>query len=91
MTPMAFGLPGGAEWLLLLVVALLIFGGTRLAGLGRGAGQAIREFKEETRKGEEPKIIAPTTSSTAGTTVPQVVADPEPQVAETARQDPPRV
>ncbi len=43
------GLPGGMEWLILLVVALLLFGGTRLAGMGKGAGRAIREFKEETR------------------------------------------
>ena len=37
------------EWVLLAVVALLLFGGTRLAGLGKGAGRAIREFKEETQ------------------------------------------
>jgi sec-independent protein translocase protein TatA len=41
------GLPGGMEWVILLVVALLLFGGTRLAGMGKGAGRAIREFKEE--------------------------------------------
>lgn len=43
------GLPGGMEWVILLVVALLLFGGTRLAGMGKGAGRAIREFREETR------------------------------------------
>jgi sec-independent protein translocase protein TatA len=40
------------EWIILALVALLIFGGTagaRLAGLGKGAGRAIREFKEETQ------------------------------------------
>jgi sec-independent protein translocase protein TatA len=41
------GLPGGMEWVILLIVALLLFGGTRLAGMGKGAGRAIREFKEE--------------------------------------------
>ncbi|MGV8849915.1 MAG: twin-arginine translocase TatA/TatE family subunit [Propionibacteriaceae bacterium] len=35
------------EWVILLVVALLLFGGSRLAGMGKGAGRAIREFKEE--------------------------------------------
>ncbi|WP_269801647.1 twin-arginine translocase TatA/TatE family subunit [Desertihabitans aurantiacus] len=51
MTPMVFGLPGGPEVLILLVVALalLIFGGSRLAGIGKGTGRAIREFKEETQ------------------------------------------
>lgn len=39
---------GGWEWVILAVVALLLFGGTRLAGIGKSAGRAIREFKEET-------------------------------------------
>ena len=43
------GLPEGAEWIVLAVVAMLLFGGSRLAGFGKSAGQAIREFKEETR------------------------------------------
>ncbi|WP_420175534.1 twin-arginine translocase TatA/TatE family subunit [Luteococcus sp. OSA5] len=42
------GLPGGMEWVILLIVALLLFGGSRLAGIGKGTGRAIREFKEET-------------------------------------------
>ena len=41
------GLPVGYEWVILLVVALLLFGGSRVAGMGKGAGRAIREFKEE--------------------------------------------
>ena len=47
MTALVMGLPGGMEWVILLIVALLLFGGTRLAGMGKGAGRAIREFKEE--------------------------------------------
>jgi sec-independent protein translocase protein TatA len=47
MTALIAGLPGGMEWVILLVVALLLFGGTRIAGMGKGAGRAIREFKEE--------------------------------------------
>lgn len=46
MVPMFIGT---TELLIILAVALLIFGGTKLAGLGRGAGRAIREFKEETK------------------------------------------
>ena len=42
-------LPGGMEWVILLVVVVLLFGGTRLAGIGKGTGRAIREFREETR------------------------------------------
>jgi len=51
------GLPEGYEWVVLLVVALLLFGGQRLAGMGKGAGRAIREFREE--------IKAPTSSDEA--------------------------
>jgi sec-independent protein translocase protein TatA len=49
MTALIAGLPGGMEWVILLVVALLLFGGTRLAGMGKGAGRAIREFKDEVK------------------------------------------
>jgi sec-independent protein translocase protein TatA len=49
MTTLIAGLPGGMEWVILLVVALLLFGGTRLAGMGKGAGRAIREFKDEVK------------------------------------------
>ncbi len=41
------GLPEGMEWVVLLVVAMLLFGGSRVAGMGKGAGRAIREFREE--------------------------------------------
>ncbi len=48
MTPLVFGLPAGSEIIILIIVALVIFGGSRLAGIGKGTGRAIREFKEET-------------------------------------------
>jgi sec-independent protein translocase protein TatA len=52
-----FGLPGGMEWVILAILALLIFGGAKLANAGKNAGKAIREFKEETaalKKAPEP-------------------------------------
>ncbi len=49
MSPLVFGLPQGSEIVILIIVALLIFGGSRIAGLGKSAGRAIREFKEETQ------------------------------------------
>ena len=39
---------GWQELLIILAVALLLFGGSRLAGIGKASGRAIREFKEET-------------------------------------------
>jgi sec-independent protein translocase protein TatA len=35
------------ELIIILVIVVLIFGASRLAGLGKGLGQAIRGFKEE--------------------------------------------
>lgn len=40
---------GWPELLIILGVAVLLFGGTRLAGIGKASGRAIREFKEETK------------------------------------------
>ena len=50
-------MPGGWEWLIILAVALLLFGGSRLAGLGKGVGRSIREFKEEVKSVEEPASV----------------------------------
>lgn len=47
---MSLGLP---ELVIILVIVILIFGAGRLAGLGKGLGQAIRGFKEELPSGDE--------------------------------------
>lgn len=41
---MNLGLP---ELLIIFVIVILIFGANRLAGIGKGLGQAIRGFKDE--------------------------------------------
>jgi len=43
------GLP---EILILLVIALLIFGPSKLADLGKGLGEGIRNFKSSVKDGE---------------------------------------
>ena len=37
-----------ATIIIIVLLALVLFGGSRIAGVGKGAGRAIREFKEET-------------------------------------------
>ena len=46
---------GITEILLILVLALVVFGGSRLAGVGKALGQSIREFKKEVKSPEETK------------------------------------
>lgn len=44
---------GGGEWVLILLVVLLLFGGTKLPQLARGLGQSVKEFKKASKE-EEP-------------------------------------
>ena len=39
-------MPGPAEWIIILVIALIIFGPGKLPEVGRGIGKALREFKK---------------------------------------------
>jgi sec-independent protein translocase protein TatA len=39
-------MPGGPEWIIILLVVLVIFGGSQLPKLARGLGSAQREFKK---------------------------------------------
>lgn len=57
-------MPGGTEWILILLVVVLLFGGRKIPELMRGLGTGIREFnnakndvKDKIREGmnDEPK------------------------------------
>lgn len=43
--------PGGAEWLIVLLILLLLFGASRLPKLARSMGQAGKEFKSGFKEG----------------------------------------
>ena len=60
-TTLAFGLPSGPEWIILLVIGLLIFG-RRLPEVGRSLGKGIVEFKKGI-KGIEHEIESETSKS----------------------------
>ncbi len=47
----AFGMPGGWEWLIILVVAVLLFG-RRLPEIARGMGKSLTEFKKGIKEAE---------------------------------------
>jgi sec-independent protein translocase protein TatA len=39
-------MPGGSEWILILLVVLLFFGGRKIPDLMRGIGKGVREFND---------------------------------------------
>ena len=39
-------MPGGSEWILILVVILLFFGGKKIPDLMKGIGKGVREFND---------------------------------------------
>lgn len=41
---------GTMEILLIVVLALVLFGGNKLAGVGKALGQSIKEFKKEVKE-----------------------------------------
>ncbi|MEO1449694.1 MAG: twin-arginine translocase TatA/TatE family subunit [Bacteroidota bacterium] len=49
MTFLSF-LPGGSEWILILLAVLLLFGAKKIPELARGLGKGIREFKDASRE-----------------------------------------
>ena len=39
-------MPGGSEWILIVLVVLLFFGGKKIPDLMRGIGRGVREFND---------------------------------------------
>ena len=42
----AFGMPGGWEWVIIFLAVLLLFGAKRLPELARGIGKSLGEFRK---------------------------------------------
>ena len=49
---LAFGMPGTWEWIVVLVIALLIFG-RRLPEIAKGLGKSITEFKKGVKEAKD--------------------------------------
>jgi len=45
-TAFLISMPGGSEWILIILVVLLMFGGKKIPELMRGVGKGMREFND---------------------------------------------
>ncbi|MDP4208751.1 MAG: twin-arginine translocase TatA/TatE family subunit [Bacteroidota bacterium] len=46
-------MPGGTEWLLIILVLVLLFGGKKIPELMKGLGEGIKEFKKASKVEDE--------------------------------------
>ena len=44
-------MPSGSEWIIVLVIVLLVFGGSQLPKLAKNLGKAQKEFKDGLAEG----------------------------------------
>ncbi len=90
--PLAFGLPGGMEWVLILVVILVLFGGKKIPELMRGVGKGVGELQkglDEGKKGfstmmhedEDEKPVNPVVTPTSTPTAPNTSVPNNPPTA----------
>ena len=45
-TLLLLSMPGGSEWLLIVVALLVLFGGKKIPELMRGVGKGLRDFND---------------------------------------------
>jgi sec-independent protein translocase protein TatA len=65
-----FSMPGGGEWIFIIIALLLLFGGKKIPELMRGVGKGMREFKDakdnvksEIELGMKEKDMSPNTTA----------------------------
>lgn len=47
------GIPGGWEWIIIVLAILLLFGGRKIPELMKGLGQGMKEFKKARNEASE--------------------------------------
>ena len=46
LTTFLIGMPGGSEWIFIILAIILLFGGRKIPELMKGIGKGIREFND---------------------------------------------
>lgn len=46
LSVLLFGMPGGSEWIFIILAIILLFGGRKIPELMKGIGKGIREFND---------------------------------------------
>lgn len=78
---------GGGEIILILAIALILFGGKKLPELAKGLGQGIREFKKATR--EVTDEVQNAAEEPPQTSVKRLPTQPQGEPQKTVPQTPP--
>jgi len=56
MLPLAFGFGGPWDAAIIAGVVLVLFGGSKISGLGKSLGESIKEFKKATTEDDKPAV-----------------------------------
>ena len=56
-------MPSGSEWIIVLVIVLLVFGGSQLPKLAKNLGKAQKEFKDGLAEGSKDEESSDSSSS----------------------------
>ncbi len=74
-----FGL-GGNELMIVLVLVLVLFGGSKVPQLMKGMGEGMKEFKKATKDEDEPRVVTTTTPVRTEVVQTEVVQSEQPIV-----------
>jgi len=48
------GMPGGSEWIMIVVAVLILFGARKIPEFMKGVGKGVREFNDAKAEGNKP-------------------------------------
>ncbi len=62
---------GGQELIIVLIIVLVLFGGTKIPQMMRGLGEGMREFKKASSEDDDTVTTKGTTADTTSNTTPR--------------------